>query len=141
MAKSYFTINELIYSSTAKKYGINNLPDKEIKNNLTELIDFLNPMRSAWGSALIVSSGYRCEELNEKVGGTKTSGHKYGWAVDLVPANNKKIKFFEFAKEYLKDKAFDELILETNSNGGVWVHFSLKNKDGKQRRKIKMLNT
>lgn len=140
MAKSYFTINELTYSSTAKKYGINNTPPKDIIVNLEELIDFLNPMRVAWGSALLVSSGYRCDELNEKVGGAKTSGHKYGWAVDLVPANNKKGKLFEFMKEYLKDKDFDELILETNSIGSVWVHFALKGKDGKQRKKIKILN-
>ena len=140
MAK-YFTLKELVYSITARKYGIDNTPPEEVKKNLEELIECLDGLRKAWGSALIVSSGYRCEELNEKVGGAKTSGHKYGWAVDLVPANNKKIKFFEFSKEYFKDKAFDELILETNSNGGVWIHFSLKNKDGKQRRKIKMLNT
>lgn len=139
-AKSYFTISELTYSTTARKYGIDNTPPEDIINNLETLIDFLNPMRGAWGSALIVSSGYRCDELNEKVGGAKTSGHRFGWAVDLIPANNKKGKFFEFCKEYLKDKDFDELILETNSQGAVWVHFSLFNKDGKQRRKIKMLS-
>ena len=138
-AKSYFTIKELTYSATASKYGIDNTPPEDIISNLEELIDFINPMRHAWGSALLVSSGYRCEELNEKVGGAKTSGHRYGWAVDLIPANNKKMKFFEFCKEYLKDKAFDELLLETNSQGQVWIHFSLKSKDGKQRKKIKMI--
>jgi hypothetical protein len=138
-SKSYFTIKELTYSATAKKYKIDNTPNKEETEHLNELIDFLNPVRVAWGSALLVSSGFRCEMLNEKVGGAKTSGHKYGYAVDLIPANNKKLQFFEFMKEYLKDKAFDELIFETNSNGATWVHFALKGKDGKQRKKIKML--
>lgn len=140
MSKSYFTVQELTYSATAKKYNINNTPTEEVKSHLEELIDFLNPIRKAWGSALLVSSGYRCEVLNEKVGGAKTSGHKYGWAVDLIPANNKKLKFFEFLQVYLQDKAFDELIFETNSQGSTWIHFSLKSSNGKQRRKIKMLN-
>jgi hypothetical protein len=50
------------------------------------------------------------------------------------------MKFFEFMKEYLKDKDFDELLLESNASGSVWIHFSLKSITGKQRRKIKILN-
>ena len=140
MAKSYFTIQELTYSATAKKHNIDNTPTEEIKKNLEELIEFLNPMREAWGSSILVSSGYRCDEVNEKLGGAKNSGHKYGWTADLVPANNKKLKFFEFMKEYLNDKDFDELILETNSQGATWCHFALKGKDGRQRKKIRILN-
>lgn len=140
MAKSYFTIQELTYSATAKKHNIDNTPTEEIKKNLEELIEFLNPMREAWGSSILVSSGYRCDEVNEKLGGAKNSGHKYGWTADILPANNKKLKFFEFMKEYLNDKDFDELILETNSQGATWIHFALKGKDGRQRKKIRILN-
>lgn len=140
MAKSYFTIQELTYSATAKKYNIDNTPNEDQISHLEELIDFLNPMRGEWGSAIVVSCGFRSEELNDKVGGAKNSGHKYGWTADLIPANNKKMKFFEFMKEYLSDKPFDELLLETNSQGAVWIHFALKGKDGRQRRKIKMLD-
>lgn len=140
MAKSYFTIQELTYSATAKKHNIDNTPTEEIKKNLEELIEFLNPMREAWGSSILVSSGYRCDEVNEKLGGAKNSGHKYGWTADILPANNKKLKFFEFMKEYLSDKDFDELILETNSQGATWIHFALKGKDGRQRKKIRILN-
>jgi hypothetical protein len=139
MSKSYFTIQELTYSATAKKYNIDNTPNEIQKEHLEELISFMNGVRKAWGGAILVSSGFRCEELNEKVGGAKSSGHKYGWAADLIPANNKKLQFFEFFKTYLEDKAFDELIFETNSKGSTWVHFALKGKDGRQRRKIKML--
>lgn len=139
MAKSYFTIQELTYSSTAKKYGITNIPNETEREHLEELIDFLNPIREKWGSAILVSSGFRCEELNAKMGGAKTSAHKCGYGVDLIPANNKKMKFFEFMKEYLQDKEFDELILETNAQGSVWIHFALKSASGKQRKKIKIL--
>lgn len=137
--RKYFTLQELTYSATAKKYNIDNTPTEEVKENLNELIEFLDGVRKAWGSALLVSSGYRCEELDEKIGGVKTSAHRIGFAVDLVPANNKKMKFFEFMKEYLKNKEFDECLLESNSQGAVWLHFALKSIQGKQRKKIKML--
>lgn len=136
----YFTLQELTYSATAKKHNIDNTPTEEVKENLNELIEFLDGVRKAWGSALLVSSGFRCEELDEKIGGVKTSAHKIGYAVDLVPANNKKMKFFEFMKEYLKDKSFDECLLESNSQGAVWLHFALKSIQGKQRKKVKMLD-
>lgn len=135
----YFKTSELTYSSIAKKYDIDNTPSEDELRNIEELIEFIDPVREKWGSALLVSSGYRCEELNNKVGGKKTTAHRIGYAVDLIPANNKKMKFFEFMKNYLEDKEFDELILETNSQGAVWIHFALKSIQGKQRRKIKML--
>lgn len=137
----FFSVRELTYSATAKKYGIDNTPSAEIVDNIEELIEFLDGVRAAWGSALLVSSGYRCEKLNTKVGGVKTSGHITGYAVDFVPANNKKLQFFEFMKNYLNDKEFDELLFESNNKGGTWIHFCLKSVQGKQRRKIKMLQT
>lgn len=138
MAK-YFKLSELTYSSTAKKYGIDNTPNEEEKAHLEELMEFADGMRTYWGTALIVTSGFRCEELNTKVGGAKTSAHRVGYAVDMKPANNKTLQFFEKMKEYLKDKDFDELLLESNSKGSVWCHFALKSASGKQRRKIKIL--
>ena len=136
----YFSIAEMVRSDTAKKYGIDNTPSDEIKRNLEVFIDtVLDPIREAWGSPIIVSSGYRCEELNDKVGGSKNSGHKYGWAGDLLPSNNKKREFFEFFKEYVKDKSFDELLLE-KSGKSIWIHFSLYSYQGKQRKKVKELD-
>lgn len=138
MAK-FFKIREFLYSLTAYKHKIDNTPPEDIRKNLEVLMDFLDDVRQKWGSPIIVSSGFRCEQLNEILGGAKTSGHKYGWAADLIPSNNKKLEFFEFFKEYLKNKDFDELILERNSKGSIWCHFSLFSKDGKQRRKIRTL--
>ena len=136
----YFKLSELTYSSTAKKYGIDNTPNEEEKANLEELMEFLDGMRVYWGSAVIVTSGFRCEELNAKVGGVKTSAHRVGYGVDMKPASNKTLQFFEKMKEYLKDKDFDELLLESNSQGSIWCHFALKSASGKQRKKIKILD-
>ena len=135
----YFTQKELIASTEAYKRKIDNTPGEEEKAHLEELIKFMDDIRRAWGSAIIVTSGYRCPELNEAVGGAKKSAHQTGYAVDCVPANNKKKEFFEFCKEYLKNREFDELLLERNSRGSIWCHIALKSIDGKQRKKIKVL--
>ena len=135
----YFSLKELIASTEAYKRKIDNTPGEEEKEHLEELMEFMDGIRSAWGSAIIVTSGYRCPQLNEKVGGAKTSAHLTGYALDIVPANNQKDKFFLFFKDYLNGKDFDELLLEKGSNGRIWVHFALKSIQGKQRKKIKTL--
>lgn len=135
----YFSLKELITSTEAYKRKIDNTPGEEEKAHLEELMEFMDSIRSAWGSAIIVTSGYRCPELNEAIGGAKKSAHQTGYAVDCVPANNRKKEFFEFCKKYLKDRDFDELIFERNSKGAIWCHIALKSIDGKQRKKIKTL--
>lgn len=135
----FFSLKELIASTEAYKRKIDNTPNDEEKAHLEELMEFMDGFRAFWGGPLLVSSGFRCEKLNEVVGGVKTSGHRHGWAVDFVPSNNKKLECFEAFKEYLKDKEFDELLLERNSRGKIWLHFALKSYQGKQRKKIKQL--
>ena len=133
--KSYFTISELCASDTAKKYGINNFPDATILSHLQQLINFLNPLREAWGSAIKVSSGYRCDKLNRFVGGSKTSSHLIGYGVDLIPVNGKMDAFKKFIIDYMKNKMFDQCIIE-KSGKTEWVHIGLYNLKGQQRKMI-----
>lgn len=133
--KSYFTIKELVISDTAKKFGIDNTPTLEVKQHLQELIDkLLNSIREAWGSSVIVTSGYRCPALNEKVGGAKTSAHLRGYAADLIPGNGQRAKFIKFVQNYLKTTGipFDQCIDEY----GRWCHVGLKGSYGQQRKQI-----
>ena len=132
---TYFTINELTQSDTAKKKKIDNTPDEKITKNLNELIAFLNPLREAWGSAIRISSGYRCKALNEAVNGSKTSVHTLGWAVDMCPANGEMEEFKKFVVGYLKDKKFDQCIIE-KSGKTEWIHLGLYNNANKQRRMV-----
>lgn len=122
MGESYFTIDELCQSDTAEKYNIDNSPTPEAKKNLQALINnVLNPARRAYGSYIEVNSGYRCLELNEKVGGASSSQHTKGEAADITGgsiANNKKI--FQAIAEL---GVYDQLIWE---KGGQWVHVSYK---------------
>lgn len=132
----YFTIEELCKSETAERLKINNNPTEEIINHLELLIEcLLDPIREAWGSAIIVNSGYRCEELNKAVGGSKTSVHKLGWSADIRPKNGKMKEFKEFIVEFIKTRIWDQCILERSGNT-EWVHISLFNNSGKQRRQI-----
>ena len=132
---SYFTVAELCASDTAKKYGINNTPDLTITAHLQQLINFLNPLREAWGSAIKVTSGYRCDKLNRFVGGSKTSSHLIGYGVDLVPANGKMDAFKKFIVDYMKTCTFDQCIIE-KSGKTEWIHIGLYNAKGQQRKMI-----
>ena len=132
--KSYFTIDELTWSTTAVMHNINNNPPSFIKENLEKLIEFLNPLREAWGSGIRINSGYRCPELNKAVGGVDTSAHKEGWAVDMYPVNNKFEDFKQFIIAYLKDKNFDQCIVE-RSGRSQWIHLGLYS-NHRQRKQI-----
>ena len=133
--KSYFTVAELFASDTAKKYGIDNTPNSIVISHLQQLINFLNPLREAWGSAIRVNSGYRCEKLNRFVGGSKTSSHLIGYGVDLIPVNGKMDAFKKFIIDYMKNKMFDQCIIE-KSGKTEWVHIGLYNLKGQQRKMI-----
>lgn len=105
----------------------------------------LDPLREAWekhcadrklGSPGIrVSSGFRSPSLNVAVGGSLTSAHCSGYAFDLIPVNGKMMEFRSFCREFLKDRAFDQLISEKENSQGVpsWMHIGYKNSKGEQR--------
>ena len=132
----YFSIAELTKSETANKRKINNKPTKEVENCLNQLIDnILDPLREAYGQPIIVSSGYRCPELNKAVGGVKTSGHLYGYCADLQVKGDLR-KFSNFVIEWMKEHQmkWDQIIWEKSGNV-TWLHFCWIGKDGKQRMK------
>ena len=82
----YFTLPELLRSDMAAQYRIDNTPDAMALVNLKTLVRaVLDPVREAYGSPVIVSSGYRCPALNAKVGGAQHSYHLRGMAADIYP--------------------------------------------------------
>lgn len=117
----HFTVSEFVRSETADRKGINNRLPKELLPNVQALVDnVLDPLREAWGGAIIVNSGYRCEALNKAVGGVSTSDHLKAMAADVTVGGIKENKrLFNLAQE-LK-LPFKQLILE---QGGKWVHIS-----------------
>lgn len=80
-----FALDELTASETAARHGIDNTPDEAIIKNLTRLANALQEVRALLGNkVIIVSSGYRSPELNQKVGGSATSDHCKGLAADFI---------------------------------------------------------
>ena len=130
-----FWLKELTKSPTAERFGISNDPSDEHLVNLTVVTHkILQPVREHFG-VITVNSGYRSPTLNTKVGGSKTSQHCNGEAVDfeqLGTANP------EVAKWITKNLDWDQIILEFYIKGqpnSGWIHCSYK-KDGTNRRKI-----
>ena len=135
-----FSYHEMEHSDTADQMGITNvITTFEVRNAVKELtLELLQPLRDAWGSAIIITSGYRCAALNAVVGGSRTSAHVSGYAADLVPANGRIDEFCGFAEKWLKEtgKAFDQCARESDRKGNRWLHLGLKGPDGRQLRRF-----
>ncbi len=82
---SHFTESEFTESPTARKYGIDNTPTPEEKANLRRLCLYtLEPLRQAVGHPLIITSGYRCKPLNDRISHhSHKSQHLKGQAADF----------------------------------------------------------
>lgn len=79
-----FELKEFTSSPTAKKYNISNTPPELVIENLKSLCEYiLQPIRDKVEKPVEINSGYRCLELNKKVGGVPTSQHCIGQACDF----------------------------------------------------------
>lgn len=107
----YFTIKEMTSSQTAKLYHIDNTPTKEVAENLKKVMYILDIVRVHIGKPILVNSGYRCERLNEMVGGVQKSMHTKGLAADFRTREKEDINtMFEFLKKNQKKFKIIELL-------------------------------
>lgn len=114
-----FSLNEFLRSQYAARHGIDMTPSDEVKQNLQTLcLTQLQPIRNQVGP-ITVTSGYRPEELNKWIGGSKTSAHVHGLAADMVCSKYSPADLFQFI--YDNFTGYDQLILEFDS----WVHISI----------------
>lgn len=117
-----FTLEEMEASDTARRLGICNKAPSEVIKNLGYLTqNFLQPLRDKLGKAILILSGYRNELLNKRVGGSKTSQHRYGQAVDIQVIGMSPAELYLYIKQSGLD--YDQLILEETKNA-EWVHVS-----------------
>jgi len=116
----HFTLEELSFSETAARLGLDNTPSSTVITNLGRVATVMEKIRTLLGGEpIVVHSGYRSPRVNEAVGGVATSAHCYGLACDFVcPEFGTP---YEVALAILKsDIEYDQLILEYG-----WVHVGL----------------
>lgn len=120
-----FTLEEFIKSDTADRLNIDNTPNKEEFDNIKFMAEQLQLVRNAYKQPIIITSGFRCEELNNAVKGSQTSLHKYGLAADINQGTRVKNKhLFELIKSLMKvGLLVDQLINEKDYS---WIHISFK---------------
>lgn len=130
----YFDLEELLQSRTAVARRIENIPTWEQVENLNRLaVEILDPVRARFGKSVTVTSGFRCDELNKAVKGSKGSQHKEGEAADITTKENTKARnkaLFELMVEMVKagEITVGQLINEKDYS---WIHVSLPNKKHK----------
>jgi len=134
------TLAEMLRSESAKRKGIENKPLPEHLENMKLLAEnVFQPIREHFGIPIHISSGYRSKELNKAVGGSQTSQHSKGQAMDIDMDNtsitNKQV--FDFIKNNLE---FDQLIWEFGTGKNPdWVHVSyVAPGKGKNRKQVLM---
>ena len=118
------TLAEVTKSATAKRKGISNEPTIEHMENLKALAEnIFQPLRDYFGVPIAVSSGYRSVELNKAIGGSSTSQHCKGEAIDIdVYGNLTNADVFSYLKDHTE---FDQLIWEYGDEKQPdWVHCS-----------------
>lgn len=121
----HFTLEELTRSDTAVRFGIDNEPGSEETENLVRVCDMiLEPIRHRYDTPILPSSGYRCLELNRKIGSSDKSQHTKGQAVDFEV---KGVPNMEVASWIMDNLDYDQLILEFYKEGqpnSGWIHCS-----------------
>jgi len=118
----HFTLDEFLVSSTAARKGLQiGMPSPEIILNMTTLcLQVLEPLRASVRRPIVVTSGYRPEWLNKMIGGSPTSDHMTGSAVDFIVPG---MTTYEVCQRMLElNLPYKQLIHEFPPQG--WIHVS-----------------
>ena len=148
----HFTLGELTKSGSHPE--VYNIPSHEAIANLKRLCVWLEALREASpgptaspgpskgrGVPIIINSGYRSPQLNRKIGGAANSNHLTGCAVDIRVENMEQlIRYAAILLDYADktNQEFDELLIEKNRYGAIWLHFAVRPKGN--RRKVAFIN-
>lgn len=116
----HFTLAELISSTYAQRHGIANVPiDAQITGNLYLLARGLERVRRVLGRPIVVTSGYRCPEVNAALGGAPQSAHLHGLAADFRVSGMTPREVCQIIEQHADMVGFDKLIFE-----GTWTHIA-----------------
>lgn len=103
----YFTAREALYSSTGNRYGIKNKVKGNARENIYYTARRMDRVRAVLKEPIHVTSWYRNTKINKKVGGSRSSAHREGLAVDFRVKSNPRYVYTKLKK---KNVSFDQLI-------------------------------
>lgn len=124
---NHLDLSEVTRSESAKRNQISNMPTPEHIENFKLLAEkIFEPIREHFGVPIHISSGYRSEELNAKIGGSSSSQHCKGQAIDIDMDGSTNGVTNKMVFDYIKDNLpYDQVIAEFPENGNIaWVHVS-----------------
>ena len=125
MISKHISDKEGVYSNTAIRRGIDNIPNSEQLSNMKVLAEnIFEPLRSYVGGPIKINSFFRSVELNKAIGGSSKSQHCKGQALDIDDTFGRmsNAEMYEFIKKHLN---FDQLIWEFGDDKNpAWVHVS-----------------
>ena len=125
MISKHISYKEGVYSRTAERLGIKNDPtDEHLLNMITISEKVFEPLRTHVGKPICINSMYRSGDLNKAIGGSKTSQHCKGQAMDIddVFKHKTNAEMYHYIKDNLN---FDQLIWEFgDDNNPNWIHVS-----------------
>jgi zinc D-Ala-D-Ala carboxypeptidase len=125
MISKHISDKEGVYSRTALRLGIENIPTVTHRDNMVKLAnEVFEPLRAYVGGPIKINSFYRSPELNKAIGGSSKSQHCHGQAMDIDDTFGRmtNAEMFEFIREHLD---FDQMIWEFgNDDNPDWVHVS-----------------
>ncbi len=134
----HISYKEATRSITAKRLGIDNSPTLEHTYNMQILAEkVFEPLREHVGKPICINSMYRSPELNKAVGGSITSQHCKGQAMDIDDkyGHATNAEMFEFIRDNL---SFDQMIWEFgNSENPDWVHVSYVSEENNRNKMLK----
>ena len=155
-----FTLGEFTKSGSHPE--VYNIPSHEAIANLKRLCVWLEKLRQRYNDKYVVvkgdsstslgmtnggeepiriNSGYRSPQLNRPIGGAANSNHLTGCAVDIRVENMEQLlRYAVILMDYADEtkQEFDELLIEKNRHGAIWLHFAVRPKDN--RRKVAFIN-
>ena len=142
----HFKLGEFTKSKSPPE--VYNIPSHEAIANLKRVCEWLEVLRKRYNDKygvgeepIRINSGYRSPQLNKKIGGVPTSNHLTGCAVDIrVKDMEQLIRYAAILLDYADEshQDFDELLIEKNRYGAIWLHFAVRPKDN--RHKVAFIN-
>tara|TARA_Y100000592_G_C5438434_1_gene302029 strand:- start:68 stop:523 length:456 start_codon:yes stop_codon:yes gene_type:complete len=138
MISKHISYKEGVYSTTATRRGIDNIPNDEQLENMKLIAEkVFEPLRAYVNGPIKINSFFRCPKLNKAIGGSSKSQHCKGQAMDIDDTfgHMTNAEMYNFIKEHLD---FDQMIWEFGDDDNPnWVHVSYVSPEENRHRCLK----